>query len=261
MIQWVCLCLLLLQVNALPHAWQQYRAPVPVADMPSRFPATQVQAQEPVYPPLPLADSLLSVSENMGAGAGVGMGVEQVPLFDPMLPGYVPTSTPFDNPSSSLANPVSTIPNVPDCSVRPQTVVEIQRMRQSASDIAVMMQHETGIMTKRKTYVEQMTSYLNDRIRELNRVKSELAQETKWLDLSSNRIQELEEKEKLIKLQDIQSCLNDQTSRNTADVSAVGKSLTDIQRQSATVQASINAIKARMDAINAGASGGSSGGF
>jgi len=212
---------------------------------------------EPIYPPEPTQDALLSMGERIGVGAGMGM--EQIPTFDPMIPGYIPTSTPFDNPSSSLANPIKPLPATPDCSVRPQTVVEIQRMRQSASQIAVMMQQETLVMNRRKGYVERMTNYLNDRIRELNKVKSELAQETRWLDLSSNRIYELEEKEKLIKLQDIQACLNDQTSRNNADVQTVGKSLTDIQQQAAAVQASINAIVARMNAINAGASGGSGG--
>jgi len=201
---------------------------------------------EPVYPPT----SLLSMEESMG------MSEQQIPNFDPMIPGYIPTSTPFDNPTSSLAAPIAPLPATPDCSVRPQTVVEIQRMRESASKIAVMMQQETLIMNKRKTYVEQMTVYLNDRIRELNKVKQELAQETRWLDLSSNRIFELEEKEKLIKLQDIQSCLNDQTSRSNADVATVGRSLTDIQAQAATVQASIDTIKARMAAINAGGSSG-----
>jgi hypothetical protein len=187
--------------------------------------------------------------------AGVGMSQEQIPSFDPMIPGYIPLSTPFDNPTSSLSTLVEPLPATPDCSVRPQTVVEIQRMRESASKIAVMMQQETLIMNKRKTYVEQMTVYLNDRIRELNKVKRELAQETRWLDLSSNRIFELEEKEKLIKLQDIQTCLNEQTSRSSADALTVGKSLTDIQSQANTIQQSIDSIKARMNAINAGGGG------
>jgi hypothetical protein len=207
--------------------------------------------QEPVYPPAALPGSLLSLEEQVG----VGVSQEQIPNFDPMIPGYIPTSTPFDNPST-LSTPIDPLPSTPDCGVRPQTVVEIQRMRESASKIAVMMQSETLIMNKRKTYVEQMTVYLNDRIQELNKVKRELAQETRWLDLSSNRIFELEEREKLIKLQDIQSCLNDQTTRTTSDQINVGHTLADISAQATAVQTSINAIKARMDAINAG--GGSS---
>lgn len=74
-------------------------------------------------------------------------------------------------------------------------------MRRSAARIAQMIQTEIMIMEKRKTYVEQMTSYLNDRIRELNKVKGELAQENKWIEVSNQRIAELAQKEKLIKLQ------------------------------------------------------------
>lgn len=74
-------------------------------------------------------------------------------------------------------------------------------MRKAAARIASMIHTEVAIMEKRKTYVEQMTSYLNDRIRELNKVKSELAQEERWIEVSNQRIAELAEKEKLIKMQ------------------------------------------------------------
>ena len=86
-------------------------------------------------------------------------------------------------------------------------------MRRSAARIAQMIQTEVAIMEKRKTYIEQMTSYLNDRIRELNKVKGELEQENKWIEVSNNRIAELAEREKLIKMQDIVSCLNSQAQR------------------------------------------------
>jgi len=254
---WICLCFLLVQALALPQQWGENSRLQRMASAvrPSRHgtePQFPPQQQEPVYPPAALPGSLLSLEEQIGAG----MAQEQIPSFDPMIPGYIPTSTPFDNPTSSLSTPISPLPSTPECSVRPQTVVEIQRMRESASKIAVMMQSETVIMNKRKTYVEQMTSYLNDRIQELNKVKTELQQETRWLDLSSNRIFELEEKEKLIKLQDIQSCLNEQTDSRNLAVANVGKSLTDIQSQATAVQASIAQIEARMAAINAGTSTG-----
>jgi len=256
----VCVCLLVVQAASLPaQQWQETIRENRMAEMgavpPSRHSAQPVYPlNEPVYPPQAMPDTLLSLSEH--AGVNMGAAMEQIPSFDPMLPGYIPTSTPFDNPSSSLSTPVSSIPSSPDCTVRPQTVVEIQRMRQSASKIAVMMQQEALIMNKRKTYVEQMTVYLNDRIRELNKVKGELGQETRWMELSSQRIYELEQKEKLVKLQDVQSCLNEQTTRSNADVAAVGRSLTDIAAQAAAVQASINTIQARMDAINNGGTGG-----
>jgi len=246
---WACLCLLALQASAVPHVYQENvrgnrHNPIPA------FPT-----DEPVYPPAPLpeAQSLLALREGMGGG--VGMGMEQIPSFDPMIPGYIPTSTPFDNPSSNLATPINTIPSFAECSVRPQTVLEIQRMRETASRIATMMQQETLVMNKRKDYLERMTLYLNDRIREVNQVKTQLNQETQWIDLSSNRIAELEEREKLVKLQDIQACLSEQTTRSMADGSAVAQSLADIQRQASSVQSSISAIQARMNSIGGSSTG------
>jgi len=254
---WLCLCVLLIQAYGLPQQYseamrqryqpqpQYYGAVPPSRHAPAPVYSPAVQQQEPVYPPAALPSSLLSVGEQMG----VAGQMEQIPSFDPMIPGYIPTSTPFDNPTT-LSAPVAPLPSTPDCTVRPQTVVEIQRMRESASKIAVMMQQETLVMNKRKTYVEQMTSYLNDRILELNKVKRELSQETKWLDLSSNRIFELEEKEKLIKLQDIQTCLNDRTQQTSTDQTNVAGVLHDIQSQQTTVQASISQIQARIAQIN-----------
>lgn len=49
-------------------------------------------------------------------------------------------------------------------------------MRAAAARIATMIQTEVILMEKRKTYVEQMTSYLNDRIRELNKVRGKTGQ-------------------------------------------------------------------------------------
>ena len=56
-------------------------------------------------------------------------------------------------------------------------------------------------MEKRKAYIEQMTAYLNDRIRELNKVKRDLAAEQKWIAVSNQRIAELAQKAKDNKLQ------------------------------------------------------------
>jgi len=73
--------------------------------------------------------------------------------------------------------------------VRPQTIVEIKRMRRAAARIAQMIQTEVIIMEKRKVYVEQMTSYLNDRIRELNKVRDPVSVRIVWFsatDLSAH---------------------------------------------------------------------------
>jgi len=155
--------------------------------------------------------------------------------------GYVPISVPFDNPST-LSEPVKTIPSTPDCTVRPQTVVEIKRMRRSAARIARMIQTEVVIMEKRKTYVEHMTAYLNDRIRELNKVKSELEQETRWIEVSNQRIQELAQKEQLVKMQDILSCLNQDADRLNGQKNSQSTAITDLTKRTTSLQDNIKKI-------------------
>jgi len=155
--------------------------------------------------------------------------------------GYIPTSVPFDNPIT-LSKPTPSIPSSPDCTVRPQTIVEIKRMRRSAARIAQMIQTEVVIMEKRKTYVEQMTAYLNDRIRELNKVKGELEQETRWIEVSNQRIQELAQKEKLIKMQDILSCLNNDQERLMGQKNSQVQAISDLQAQTQALTQSIQAI-------------------
>jgi len=209
---------------------------------------------EPIYP-VASDPSLLSVGERTNAM----FHTQDIPAFGlPSVAGYIPESTPFDNPSTSYT-PTPTIPNTPECAVRPQTVVEIQRMRESASKIAQMMQEETIVMNKRKSYVEQMTNYLNDRIRELNKVKAELSQELRWLELSSNRIAELEQREKLVKLQDVKICLTDLGTRSTTDASAVATQLANINTQTTAVNTQISTIKSKISSIQGGGATGGGG--
>jgi len=170
--------------------------------------------------------------------------------------GYVPESSPFDNPSI-LTDPTPTIPSAPDCTVRPQTVVEIQRMRESASRIAQMIEAEVQIMNKRKTYVEQMTAYLNDRIRELNKVKSELSEEARWIEVSTNRIDELAAREKLVKMQDILACLNSDSNKLTGESQIKTDAIKALQVQSKLVEDNIKVIKTKIDTANAGLPPGS----
>jgi hypothetical protein len=164
--------------------------------------------------------------------------------------GYVPESTPFDNPSNALLTPVPIIPSAPDCGVRPQTVVEIQRMRDSASRIAQMIESEVTVMARRKQYVEQMTVYLNDRIRELNKVKGELAEEIKWISVSQARIQELSEREKLVKMQDVLTCLNGDKDRMAIEEQTQSSSISQMQAASSSVQQRIDEIKSRITAAS-----------
>lgn len=48
--------------------------------------------------------------------------------------GYVKTSTEFDNPLVT-GKLINFIPNAPDCTVRPQTVLQVKKMRKSAMDL------------------------------------------------------------------------------------------------------------------------------
>merc|ERR1711935_490625 len=98
-------------------------------------------------------------------------------------------------------------------------------------------------MNRRKAYIEQMTAYLNDRIRELNKVKSELAEEVKWITVSQNRIQELAEREKLVKYQDILSCLNTDNKRTTGETTLKAASVARMQAQTQSLTDKIKNIQ------------------
>lgn len=175
--------------------------------------------------------------------------VAEVPV--PGAVGYIPVSSAFDN-AGTTGKFVPTIPSNPDCTVRPQTVVEIKRMRRSAARIAQMITTEVVIMEKRKTYVEQMTAYLNDRIRELNKVKGELDQEYKWVEVSNQRIAELAQKEKLIKMQDILSCLNEDSANLQGKKNTQAQEISAMQTQAAKLERNILEIKNNIRSVNAG---------
>lgn len=103
-------------------------------------------------------------------------------------------------------------------------------------------------MEKRKAYIEQMTSYLNDRIRELNKVKEDLAAEQKWIKISNARISELAAKEKLIKLEDVRSCIDAEKKRLEGESGSKTNSLKDLEAQTKALQDTIKNIKTSMDA-------------
>lgn len=211
--------------------------------------------------------SLLSVNEQAhGYGGGIGGGIMTPPLGNTMSPplgapipvegtsgdplymapesqsGYPITEGPYDNPGTDLAL-TPTIPESSDCTVRPATVIEIQRMRQTAARIAKAISVEVTLMEKRKAYVEQMTAYLNDRIRELNKVKKELQQEIKWVTVSNDRIRQLSEKEKLAKMQDILSCLNEDEDDLKGETTVKAQAIKDLQLKAKALQDSISSTQ------------------
>ena len=100
-----------------------------------------------------------------------------------------------------------------------------------------------------------MTAYLNDRIRELNKVKLELDQENRWIELSNQRIQELAQREKLVKMQDIISCLNQNAARLTGNQKVQTEALNRLKTNAAQVQSSINQIQGNIKAWTEGRPG------
>jgi len=164
------------------------------------------------------------------------------------LATYLPDSGPFDNPATD-AQLIRTIPETPSCTIRGQTIFEIRKMRADAKQIGMAIMYEIQIMEKRKAYIEQMTSYLNDRIRELNKVKTDLAAEQKWIQISNARISELAQKEKLIKLQDVMTCIKQQQQRLTGESTSKVSSLNALTAQANAINTSIKGIRSKIDSI------------
>jgi len=164
------------------------------------------------------------------------------------LATYLPESGPYDNPATDIT-PTQTIPSSPTCTIRGQTIFEIRKMRADAKQIGMAIMYEIQTMEKRKAYIEAMTSYLNDRIRELNKVKHDLAAEQKWIQVSNARIAELAQKEKLIKLQDVMSCIKSEQERLSGDSATKQQSISSLTTQAQVLEGNIQKIRTQMDTI------------
>jgi hypothetical protein len=167
------------------------------------------------------------------------------------LATYLPESGPYDNPATDI-QPTPTIPSSPSCTVRGQTIFEIRKMRADAKQIGLSIMYEIQTMEKRKAYIEQMTSYLNDRIRELNKVKRDLAAEQKWIQVSNQRIAELAQKEKLIKLQDVMTCIKSEQDRLMGERGTKTIAIQNMAKQAAQLQNNIKTIRDKMETITTG---------
>jgi low affinity Fe/Cu permease len=192
--------------------------------------------------------SALEIQQVPAAAAAPAAGAAQTQADPSALATYLPDSGPFDNPATD-AQLIKTIPETPSCTIRGQTIFEIRKMRADAKQIGMAIMYEIQIMEKRKAYIEQMTSYLNDRIRELNKVKTDLAAEQKWIQISNARISELAQKEKLIKLQDVMTCIRQQQQRLTGESTSKVSSLNALTAQANTINTSIKGIRAKIDSI------------
>jgi hypothetical protein len=185
------------------------------------------------------------------------LGQKQFGVDGAML-SNLPESGPYDNPSTDIAL-TPTIPSTPACTVRGQTIFEIRKMRADAKQIGLSIMYEIQTMEKRKAYIEQMTAYLNDRIRELNKVKRDLAAEQKWIQVSNQRIAELAQKEKLIKLQDVMSCIKTEQDRLMGERGTKNQAIQAMAHQAAELEHNIKSIRSKMDEITSGHHGESSG--
>jgi len=179
----------------------------------------------------PQPDSFLEV----GAGEGA-------------VATYLPEGGVYDNPATST-DLIATLPESPSCTIRGQTIFEIRKMRSDAKQIGMAIMYEIQIMEKRKAYIEQMTSYLNDRIRELNKVKTDLAAEQRWIQVSNQRIAELAQKEKLIKLQDVMTCISQEQARLSGDATTKSSAYTSLKKQSDALNAQISTIRNSITAL------------
>jgi len=164
------------------------------------------------------------------------------------LATYLPEAGPYDNPSTDIV-PTPTIPSSPTCTVRGQTIFEIRKMRADAKQIGMSIMYEIQTMEKRKAYIEQMTAYLNDRIRELNKVKRDLAAEQKWIQVSNQRIAELAQREKLIKLQDVMSCIKSEQDRLAGERVTKSVAITTLSQQAQQLESNIQTIRTKMHTI------------
>jgi len=177
------------------------------------------------------------------------------------LSGYVPLSPPYTSPDDQdLTNFANAIPVASECTVRPQTIIEIEKVRKSAAQLAANIGIEGNNIAKRKAYIEAMSTYLNDRIRDLNKVKQELAEELRWVEMTNEQINLLNAREKQMKLQDILSCMN-ADKRTLSGKKKEQEAMVAAMKQSsdaviATMTAAQNNINAIQDGKTPGAAAG-----
>jgi len=169
------------------------------------------------------------------------------------LSGYVPLSPPYSNPDdNTLVNFANDIPVASECTVRPQTIIEIEKVRKSAAQLAANIGIEGNNIVKRKAYIEQMSTYLNDRIRDLNKVKQELAEELRWVQMTNEQINLLNAREKQMKLQDIMSCMNSDQRTLTGKNQETEKMFEEIKKSSDAIQKSMQTAQKNIDSIQEG---------
>lgn len=185
-------------------SFQQYHAYV----QPTSFLAVQAHEQ-----PIDIIGPVSPLSAAKTAGP-----ILHDPLISSINPsgqsGYVPNGSPYDNINNDmLSQPAFALPENSECTIRTQTVVQIQKVRKTAAQMAAAIGLEAGNMGKRKTWIEEMTSFINDRIRELNKIKSDLKEDLRWVSMTRQQIDLLNKQEQKMKLDDVLNCMQSDKSR------------------------------------------------
>ncbi len=103
---------------------------------------------------------------------------------------------------------IDDVPNGDGCHPGADAMHEIHALRTQSTRLADAIQHEVVTLHERKHYVKAATKYINDRIGELNQVKGELADQIKLIELQQAKLQELDERQKQIKIEDVLNCIH-----------------------------------------------------
>lgn len=214
-------------------------------------PLQLVNAQGAPQAPLPQTELAAATTPNLANGAikMPGAGGDPLTALDPNgLAGYPVDQTPYDNPGTNTQL-IRALPENPQCTVSPQAVFEIQKLRKNSLVYARAMKDEAVLMAKRKAYIEQMTTYINDRIVELNKVKKELKQEVKWSAMTNARIHQFALKEKQLKINDILACVRNEQANLAGKRASSSKNLAQLQRSASAVNSAVTSYSHEMASI------------
>lgn len=145
-----------------------------------------------------------------------------------------------------LDEPIHAVSNAGDCIPSPSVIDDIHRLRTESTKVADLLQHETMTLHERKEFVKSLTKYINERIVELNQVKSELGEELKLVELAQQQLQEFSQQEELIKLQDALSCLHTKTEEQGEDHS---ENISHIEHEISEVQQAISGLQSKQKTL------------
>lgn len=162
---------------------------------------------------------------------------------------YVPESLPYSFPTIDALERVPLISSVPKCKVSDTAANEILKIRKYAQSIAKTSEVEATHCEARRGYIQELTSFLNTWIVELNKLKRDLNQCDKFVKLSAKRIDELQQKEQLIKVEDVLECLTHDNQDGDDYKAMLEKQKESLQARATAITEKIKAVKTDMSGI------------